>query len=88
MPVLGIEVLSPPTASRDRGSKRRIYQRAGVAQYWIVDLEARLVERWRPHDERPEICDTALSWTQPEGPSVIIDLPALFAKVVGGRPLE
>jgi Uma2 family endonuclease len=56
VPLLGIEVLSPSTASRDRGSKRRIYQRAGVDEYWIVDLDARLVERWRPDDDRPEIC--------------------------------
>ena len=84
VPVLGIEVLSPSTASRDRGSKRRIYQRAGVDEYWIVDLDARLVERWRPDDERPEICDTELSWAPHAGPTVTIDLPALFAKVLGG----
>ena len=48
VPVLAIEFLSPSTAARDRGAKRRIYQRAGVAEYWIVDLDARLVERWRP----------------------------------------
>jgi hypothetical protein len=47
VPVLAIEFLSPSTASRDRGAKRRIYQRAGVAEYWTVDLDARLVERWR-----------------------------------------
>ena len=83
VPVLGIEVLSPSTASRDRGSKRRIYQRAGVAEYWIVDLDARLVERWRPRDERPEICDSVLQWTSPGGASVATDFAALFTKVLG-----
>jgi Uma2 family endonuclease len=29
---------------RDRGAKKRIYARAGIPQYWIVNLRARLVE--------------------------------------------
>jgi Uma2 family endonuclease len=51
--LLAVEVLSPSTARYDRGGKRSHYQRAGVAEYWIVDLEGRLVERWRPGDQRP-----------------------------------
>jgi len=84
VPVLAIEFLSPSTASRDRGSKRRIYQRAGVAEYWIVDLDARLVERWRPDDVRPEILDERLVWAPPElAMPVTLDLPALFTEVLG-----
>jgi Uma2 family endonuclease len=84
IPVLAIEFLSPSTASRDRGSKRRIYQRAGVVEYWIVDLDARLVERWRPDDVRPEILDERLVWAPPElATPLTIDLPALFAEVLG-----
>jgi Uma2 family endonuclease len=62
VPVLAIEVLSPGTASRDRGKKRRIYQQAGVAEYWIVDTDAELIERWRPGDTRPEILSEWLDW--------------------------
>ena len=84
LPVLAIEFLSPSTAARDRGSKRRIYQRAGVAEYWIVDLDARLVERWRPDDVRPEILDERLVWAPPElAMPVTLDLPALFTEVLG-----
>jgi Uma2 family endonuclease len=84
VPVLAIEFLSPSTASRDRGSKRRIYQRAGVAEYWIVDLDARLVERWRPDDVRPEILDERLVWAPPElAMPVTLDLPAMFTEVLG-----
>ncbi len=84
VPVLAVEVLSPSTAARDRGAKRRIYQRAGVGEYWIVDLDARLVERWRPADERPEVMSEELVW-KPQGTvlRVRIDLPALFAAVLG-----
>ena len=84
VPVLAIEFLSPTTAARDRGAKRRIYQRAGVAEYWIVDLDARLVERWRPDDVRPEVLDETLSW-QPAGATapLVVDLPAYFREAWG-----
>jgi Uma2 family endonuclease len=36
-PVLVVEVLSPSTRLIDLGSKRLLYARAGVEDYWIVD---------------------------------------------------
>lgn len=84
VPVLAIEFLSPSTAARDRGAKRRIYQRAGVAEYWIVDLDARLVERWRPSDERPEIVTETLRWDPGTGMTQVdIPLPDLFRHILG-----
>jgi len=82
--LLVIEVLSPSTARVDRGRKREFYQRAGVHEYWIVDHGARLVERWRPSDARPEILSGTLRW-HPEGANepLEIDLPALFADALG-----
>jgi Uma2 family endonuclease len=38
------EVLSPSTASRDRVAKRALYAKSGVAHYWLVDPEARVLE--------------------------------------------
>lgn len=81
VPLLAIEILSTTTAPRDRGAKRRIYQRAGVGEYWIVDLDARLVERWRPDDTRPEILDRTLEWTLPGGAMGRLDLSGCFAAV-------
>lgn len=46
-PDLVIEILSPGTAHRDRGVKLDLYERQGVAEYWIVDPDTRLVETWR-----------------------------------------
>lgn len=38
-PLLVVEVLSPTTRRRDLTVKKRIYERSGVAAYWVVDVE-------------------------------------------------
>lgn len=83
-PLLIVEVLSPSTARADRVVKRRRFQRAGIPEYWIVDLDARSIERWRPSDDRPEVLDERLAW-QPEGLQAVLelDLPAFFRGVWG-----
>lgn len=85
--LLVVEVLSPSTARYDRGLKRHFYQRAPVDEYWIVDVDARVIERWRASDERPEILDVSLQW-RPAGASVpfTLDLPDYFAAVMPGEP--
>ena len=84
--LLAVEVLSPSTARADRQVKRRKYQRQGVPEYWIVDLDARLVERWRPGDERPELLEERLAWQPvPDVPSLVIDLSVFFAAVLDDR---
>jgi Uma2 family endonuclease len=83
-PILVVEILSPATAHRDRFVKRRRFQRTGIPEYWIVDLDARAVERWRPGDERPEILDERLTWA-PESVAnpLELDLPLYFREVWG-----
>ena len=83
VPLLVIEVLSSGTAARDRGVKRRTYQNAGVGEYWIVDPDARIVERWTPADERPEVVDGTLRWSLSGGACGELDLPAFFRRVHG-----
>ena len=79
VPLLIAEVLSPSTARYDRGLKRRSFQKAGVPEYWIVDVEARLIERWRPGDSRPEVALERLLWQPREAvASLDVDLTRLL----------
>jgi Uma2 family endonuclease len=83
--LLACEVLSPSTARYDRVTKRRFFSRVGVAEYWIVDLDARLVERSRPDDDRVEIATTELRW-HPAGAraSLVLSLTEFFAELTEG----
>lgn len=77
--LLAIEIVSPSSARADRVIKRRRYQRAGIAEYWIADADARTIERWRPGDEGPEVITESIEW-MPEGAAtpLRIDLAAMF----------
>jgi Uma2 family endonuclease len=46
-PDIVIEVSSPSTRKLDIGRKRDLYARAGVAEYWFVDLDAEHIEVYR-----------------------------------------
>jgi Uma2 family endonuclease len=59
--LLAVEVVSPSSARFDRVVKRDKYQRFGC-EYWIVDADARVVERWSPGDTRPEIVTGRIVW--------------------------
>ena len=78
-PALAVEILSPSSARHDRGAKRERYL-TRVAEYWVVDIEARLIERWRQGDVRPSIHRETLEW-QPvlSVPPLTVSVPELFA---------
>jgi Uma2 family endonuclease len=43
-PDLVIDVLSPTTTERDSGVKLKLYERAGIPEYWLISPEARMIE--------------------------------------------
>jgi Uma2 family endonuclease len=61
-PLLVAEVLSPSTERTDRGRKRELFQTRGVPEYWIVNVEARVFERWRPGATRADLVTDRLEW--------------------------
>lgn len=80
--LLAVEVVSPSSARYDRVVKRQFFQRHEVPEYWVVDVESRLIERWRPADARPEIATDQLVWRPSrDAAALTIDLPALFDRV-------
>lgn len=85
--LLAVEVFSPSTARYDRVTKRRFFARAGVPEYWIVDVDARVIERWTPTDERPEILgeEEAVTWAPPGARTpFVLALGAFFQAVIDG----
>jgi Uma2 family endonuclease len=80
--LLSAEVISTSTASTDRGEKRFVVQDEQVPEYWIVDLDARRFERWRPDDEHPEILRASIVWHPVTAvPPLTIDLVRYFEDV-------
>ena len=79
--MVAAEVLSPSSGRHDRVTKRWLYSRH-VLEYWIVDLDARIVERWRLNAKQPEALVSVLEW-QAEGAAepFRLDLPTFFAAV-------
>ena len=79
--MLAIEVVSPSSGRHDRVRKRPKYQRH-ADEYWIVDPDARLLERWRPGDDRPEISAERFVWLpNADVPPFTIDIETFFAVV-------
>jgi Uma2 family endonuclease len=75
------EGLSPGTAARDQGDKRAIYQRAGVAWYWIIDPQNRIVNVYR-HSKDGYLLATSVgdqgAARLPPFDAVELDLTVLF----------
>ena len=69
LPCSIFEVLSPSTASKDRGSKKELYQSFGIKEYFIVDINLKIIDSYRlengkyyyvkgfsPCDDMPILC--------------------------------
>ncbi len=80
---LAVEVISPSSTHTDRFVKRPRYQRERVPEFWIVDPDTRVFERWRPDDDQPEIVTDVMMWRPVLGvPPLSINLDEYFSKVV------
>lgn len=80
--LLAVEVLSPSSVRTDRVEKRDFYMDANVAEYWVVDVDARIVECWTPARETPLIARDQVTWAPAGAEPLVIGLTALFDRVV------
>ena len=80
---LVVEVLSPSTKRRDRTVKKDLYQRQFIPEYWIVDLDLRVIEVWTPDALNASRHTEVLLW-QPVASSapLVIDVAAYFADLL------
>ena len=79
------EINSPSTRRRDETIKRRLYERAGVLEYWIIDADRDVVRVYRRDDsvfgepvelsrERDDVLTTPLL------PGLALPLAAIFSE--------
>ena len=80
--LLAVEVISPGSVRTDRITKREFYMNVGVPDYLIVDVDARIVERWTQGRETPEVLRHRLVW-HPAGARTALDvaLPEYFDRI-------
>ena len=50
-PAIVVEILSPGTRKVDEQIKRRLFDRGGVREYWLIDPELDLVKVYRRQDD-------------------------------------
>jgi Uma2 family endonuclease len=84
-PDLAVEILSPSTRHRDETLKRRLYERVGVAEYWLIDPGSDVVAISRRVGEhlRPAVVLTTLNDDElatPLFPGFALRLRALFER--------
>lgn len=79
-----IEILSPSTAGRDQREKRELYERHGVAEYWIVSPAERLLWIYRLEAGaygKPAIYDEGMTAAPRSFPELTVSLTELFADI-------
>ena len=74
---LAVEIVSPESAGRDRGEKFYEYERAGIAEYWLLDPQTRRAEFYQMGPEG----QYHLTAADTEGVYRSVVLPGLWLRV-------
>ena len=82
-PDIMVEILSPSTSQLDEVTKRHLYAKYGVGEYWIIDLERVAVRvcTWNEAGFRPEadrLLTGADRLTSPLAPGLDVPVVELF----------
>ena len=82
--LLAVEVLSPSSERTDRVAKRDYYMTSPVSEYWVVDVDARIIERWRPQVMTPDPVRKSFAWQPSRAARPLdVDVATLFARIWG-----
>jgi len=76
-----IEILSPSTAGRDQILKKRVYESAGVKEYWIFSPHERIIFVYLLHKNRLELSEVFDETAKIEVktlPGLVIDCGEIF----------
>jgi len=52
LPCAVFEVLSPSTAYKDKTVKKELYEKSGIKEYFLVNIEFKIVEKFMLIDEK------------------------------------
>ncbi len=81
--LVAVEVASPGNLRYDYHTKRTLYLEGGVAEYWVVNLEARNISRWRTKADPGEVLSREIAWHPTGMPQpLIIDIEELFREAL------
>jgi Uma2 family endonuclease len=81
-PDLVVEVLSPGTRRRDLGTKKSLYARFGVLEYWVIDPETKSVVVLTLEDGQYESVSLGLDGAIRSRvlPSLVLKIERIFAR--------
>ena len=81
--LLAVEVPSPSDPVYDYHTKRELYLANGVAEYWVLDADARNLSRWCGAADPGEVLSVRAEWHPAGMPQpLVLDLPAFFDDAV------
>ncbi len=86
-PDLAVEVISPASRRYDRAQKLDGYAAIGTAEYWVIDPDARTLERYLLDGRRLRLVETSdaqARFAPPSFPGLEIDLRELWT--LPGQP--
>ncbi|MBR1730079.1 MAG: Uma2 family endonuclease [Selenomonadaceae bacterium] len=81
-PDLVVEILSPSTARNDKISKKAIYEKFGVKEYWIVDPFGKSVEVYLLKDEKLELVNVYSTYRNFEWKNLTEEQKAAVEKAI------
>jgi Uma2 family endonuclease len=84
VPDMVVEILSPSSVMRDRIDKKRIYQRSGVKEYWLVSPEYAEIEVFVLQDDQYEIFSAATSQEGELKSFILKELQLDLKQIFGG----